>query len=568
MRTVVALLLLAAGCGGSEEERPEGTSDTDAAPGLYEATAERLWAPDHVVEIAFEVEVADGEALAAETNDLFQLLYGADCVDNPWAGPFNWYPADVTVDGVRVEQVGIRKKGLIGSLSTDKPSLKIKFDKYVEGQQLDGVERMTLNNAVSDPSLLNQCLGYQLFRDAGIAAPRCNFAHVTVNGDDLGVYVSVEPMKKDWLRWAYDGDDDGDLYEGTVSDFRQGWTDTFEPKTSDTDADRPAVLATRDALELADDAAMFEALEAQVDLAKFYDFWAMEALVGHVDGYAGNTNNYFVYRPEQTNRFEFLPWGIDVIFLEFEAFGSSSSSVVMANSQLTRRLWETPEGQAGYLASVDRLLDEVWDEAALLAEIDRMATLIEPYALVDEDRAAAQDRLRAFVTNRRANVELLLGQPLPTFDEPLRDGICLYESGTLRMDFDTTWDTLAVADPLAEGSATTTGALDGGSVDFTGGAIAGEDSGYASIIGVGLTGATTVHYVAAQLPLSNLHVGTVAIDGFGNQGLLVELDFISDDEQVLASMWDAELVITEWTGVPGSPVRGYLEGTLYGGGPF
>ena len=137
MRTVVALLLLAAGCGGSEEERPEGTSDTDAAPELYEATAERLWAPDHVVEIAFEVEVADGEALAAETNDLFQLLYGADCVDNPWAGPFNWYPADVTVDGVRVEQVGIRKKGLIGSLSTDKPSLKIKFDKYVEGQQLD-----------------------------------------------------------------------------------------------------------------------------------------------------------------------------------------------------------------------------------------------------------------------------------------------------------------------------------------------------------------------------------------------------------------------------------------------
>ena len=29
----------------------------------------------------------------------------------------------------------------------------------------------------------------ELFRDAGVPAPRCSFAHVTVNGEDLGLVI-------------------------------------------------------------------------------------------------------------------------------------------------------------------------------------------------------------------------------------------------------------------------------------------------------------------------------------------------------------------------------------------
>ena len=86
--------------------------------------------------------------------------------------------ANVTVNGTVLENVGIRKKGFIGSVDSSKPGLKLKFDKYVEEQMVFGMERMALNNNVSDPSFIKQYLTYRLFREASIPAPRCNFARV------------------------------------------------------------------------------------------------------------------------------------------------------------------------------------------------------------------------------------------------------------------------------------------------------------------------------------------------------------------------------------------------------
>ena len=84
------------------------------------------------------------------------------------------------VDGVALSDVGLRKKGFLGSLDDNKPSLKISLDEYIE-QDLLGTHDITLNNAKQDPSYLNQCLGYATFAAAGVPASRCNFAHVTVN---------------------------------------------------------------------------------------------------------------------------------------------------------------------------------------------------------------------------------------------------------------------------------------------------------------------------------------------------------------------------------------------------
>ena len=99
-------------------------------------------------------------------------------------------------------------KGFIGSQSTTKPSIKINVDEYVEGAKLFGVDNITLNNGVQDPSLLRQCLSYQLFDLAGLPSPRCNFAHVYVNGADMGIYVHVEPIKPAFLRQHFDEDDE------------------------------------------------------------------------------------------------------------------------------------------------------------------------------------------------------------------------------------------------------------------------------------------------------------------------------------------------------------------------
>ena len=45
----------------------------------------------------------------------------------------------------------------------------------------------------------------------------------------------------------------GDLYEGTMSDFRQGWMNTFENKTKSTDKEKTRIKAVTTALTLPDD---------------------------------------------------------------------------------------------------------------------------------------------------------------------------------------------------------------------------------------------------------------------------------------------------------------------------
>ncbi len=549
----------------------DGGTDTDTGPpDPAIAGAEALYDPDHVVVVDLTIDIDDAESLSLETHHLFDLLEGEDCLDAPWSGPFHWYPADAEVDGEMVAESAVRKKGLIGSLSTEKPSLKIDFGKYIDEQTWNGLERMTLNNSISDGTFVKQCLGYQLFRDAGMPAPRCNFATLSALGDPLGVYVNVEPLKKDLLDWAFDGDDDGDLYEGTLSDFRAGWTHTFEADTNDTDPAQLPILQVTAALEIVDDDAMLDALDDVLDVDAFTRFWAMEVLIAHVDGYAGNANNFYVYKPENSDQLVFLPWGIDAIFWQTSAFGSDTTLVTLNNTALTRRLWDIPAQRQRYLDTLQELLDTVWDEDALLAEIDRMVELTAPYALDDGGRQELElDYLRAFIHGRRAELEAAMAAEMPIFDTPLREGICLVESGTIEVVMDTTWGTLAVKDPFGEGSSLMTGTMDG--VDFTsfGGAIAGEEHGYATIAGLALLDADTVRYVVVQVPIDDVYEGAViSLDGSPSVALIADIDFlVSEEARIVGSVWDGELTIDTFP-TEGEAICATITGRTFSGGPY
>ena len=145
----------------------------------------------------------------------------------PFESPFSWFTGIVTVDGERLTNVGIRKKGFIGSMNENKPSLKIRFDKFEEDQTYLDAKRLTLNNDVQDPSYVRQCLAYDLFRAVG-PCPRCNYAHVFVNGVDMGVYTNVESIKSHSS--AVTSAIQGQFIEGTLSDFREGWMGTFNQR--------------------------------------------------------------------------------------------------------------------------------------------------------------------------------------------------------------------------------------------------------------------------------------------------------------------------------------------------
>ncbi len=416
---------------------PGDTAPTDAAAALYD--------PEVLHEVVIELDPDDWDALREQTRTYYDLL-GEGCLEEPFESPYTWFSAEVSFDGEPLGAVGVRKKGLIGSLSEERPSLRIDTDRYVEGARFHGLEKLVFNNNNQDPSRLRTCLAHAWFADAGLVAPRCSLAHVTVNGEDLGVYDHTEAIDEALVERVR-GAPPLAMYEGALSDFREEWITTFEPETDASTGAEPA--AVMDALE-ADDDTLLDALDAVIDLDAFFVFWAAESLAGHWDGYNGNTNNFYVYAAPEDGRLEFVASGPDATFDSREPFGAGQPVWVATVSALGNRLIQHDEGKERYEGALRTLLEERWDEEARLARVDSWKDLVQPVS--DRDQRQAINDLRDIVEARGDDVADALGEPVSPPD--LRANPCWTSIGTVRVDFSTTWGSYPGGDLLGAGDVT------------------------------------------------------------------------------------------------------------------
>ena len=395
-----------------------------------------------LIEIDIVMSPEDYESLRKEQRNLMDT-FGGRCGDAPVPSPYNFYAAEVTVDGTTLAVVGVRKKGFFGSVSRTKPSFKIDFTEYGGETKIYGLERLTLNNLQQDPSLLDQCLAYPLFREAGGVASRCSFAHVTVNGTSLGIYSNVESIKDPFLFRNY-GDSTGNLYEGAVADFRENWIDVIEKKNNSEASDLEAIKA---ALEIEDDTQALAALSAQIDFDKFLTYWALDGLIGNWDGYSGNANNYWFYKNPSTDLYEFFPWSLDDVFGRDNPFagGVAEARTVFDNSSISNRLWQIESVRLQYETRINELLATVWDETALLLQIDQMEALISPVA---GDLSGPIADTRSWIQGRAATVASAFASGPPSYATTLAGKNCLEIQGQISSDFSTTYtDPIGTAPP-------------------------------------------------------------------------------------------------------------------------
>ncbi len=438
-----------------ESDTPPDTIDAspDATPQSFDP-----YDISFVHEVELNLEPESWASLRAESRSIFGIL-GPGCLTGPPPQVFNWYRADLRFDGRPLAAIGLRKKGFLGSLDGIRPALRIETDHFIADQELEGYEHFTLNNGRQDPSRLRQCLAYDVFRKAGIPAPRCSFAHVTVNGDDLGLYILVEPVRKAFIRDHFsEGPEDAatrQLWEGTLSDFRVEFMSTFEPKFDSAPVSTAPIEAVMAALEAPDDD-LVRALSEVIDLDAFMTFWAVEVVLAHWDGYAGNTNNFFIYQAAD-GRLRFLPWGVDGTFVDLpdRPDGTPAPVSVLALGALVRRLYLHPDGQARYHAALRKVLADVWDPGAMLAKVDAWETLTAPHREVGLDEVAltSLDQLRVFIATRRSRILAELESP-PAWNEPLRGPICLKDAGIVKGSFETTWGTLGLENIFLAGTGT------------------------------------------------------------------------------------------------------------------
>ncbi len=434
-----------------------------------ELTPESLYDSSRLTEIEITLAPADWDALRTQSRSIATAMAKGRHPDS-MERPFDYFKGDVVINGQTFKDVGLRKKGFIGSLDRHRPSLKLSFDKYVKGRTVAGQEKLTLNNNKQDPSAMSQAIAYQLFREAGLAAPRMNFAHVTVNGADLGIYSNVEGVDAAFVARNFKGQP-GSLYEGTVTDFIPGWATKFETKLG-TKGDYSDIEAVIQALQVQDDQLLAE-LGQVLDLDQFYDFWAVETLLHHWDGYNGNRNNFFIYRPADSKRFVFVPWGADSIAMKNPFWQFQPPVSVYASSAISRRLYDHPEGRRRYLKNFQAMLDRVWNEEKLLAQIDQIESLIGEPLKTERLHESSVEKLRTFVSGRRAAISAELEKGAPEWKWPLGEPGYAKRSGTVAGKFSAQWGTLA-GSPFAPSEATIELNLPGSPASF---AVTGATAG-------------------------------------------------------------------------------------------
>ena len=129
----------------------------------------------------------------AEEKDFQEML------DN--ARKEEYIKCNVTVNGTKVQNVGIRPKGnsslsmIASSEDTDRYSFKLEFDHYVDHQTLKGLDKMVINNIQSDTTYMKEYLSYDLMSQMEVPTPLFAYANVTVNGKPWGFYLAVESLE-------------------------------------------------------------------------------------------------------------------------------------------------------------------------------------------------------------------------------------------------------------------------------------------------------------------------------------------------------------------------------------
>lgn len=233
------------------------------------------------------------------------------------ASPYTQVEGSLGFRGAWFDAVGVSIKGVYGSLRSPegKMALKIDLNDYAT-HGIAGLEHLTLNNMVQDPSAIHEATTYAWLRERGLPAPRTGWVRLSVNGEDRGFYLLVEAPDEHFLaRWFDDAE--GQLWEGAYGvDFTDGSLESFQYDSGPDVPDYAHLAAVAAVLDEAPTDAGVAALEALVDLDQWIEIFAFEAVALHWDGYS-TANNYRVYEDPVTGRLAMLPWGLDQTWVDY-----------------------------------------------------------------------------------------------------------------------------------------------------------------------------------------------------------------------------------------------------------
>jgi spore coat protein H len=333
---------------------------------------------------------------------------------------FDWVRADVEFEDRVFPGSAVRYKGngtYLRSQRLLKRPFKVDLNKFTKHHELAGRTTLNLANLVTDDSCLHDVLAYELYRAAGVPAPRTAFARLFLSTNTqparhLGVYALIENIDQDFVEERL-GTRAGAIFKPVTphlfSDLGDDWPaydGIYDPKNKLTEAQSRRVIEFARLLTHADAATFAARVGEFIELDEFARFLAVTVLLSSYDGFLTNGQNFYLWLSPDTQRFQFLPWDLDNAWGRFGMVGSATdraeASIMhpwLGNHRLLERIMVVPEFERRYRSTLDELLRDVFVPAKLHRRVDELAALLRP--LIAEESARKLARFEQAVTRTR-----------------------------------------------------------------------------------------------------------------------------------------------------------------------
>ena len=378
LRTVLGAVLLAS-CSSTASIAPSTTTTVVSTHVTAETTT-----------TAAETTTTAGRNLSALTADdsgyifdqerlhTFELTLSDEALAqidrNPSAE--EWVLGSLTFEGETIDRVGIRYKGSIGAwvgcLSDPdwsdpsghkvctKLSMKVKVNWDDSNREFHGLRRLQFHSMNLDPSQMHERLGYWLFREMGVPAPRSVHARLIVNGTYVGVFALTEQIDGRFTRHNFD-DGTGNLYK-EVWPLHAGYVtgDLFFVEALKTNEDEnPSIELIKNfgsEVKAAGPDGAAEVVDRWMDVDEVLAWAVVDRTIRNDDGpfhwYCFGEcrpHNYYWYEEPTAGTLHLIPWDLDNAFQNIVIDYNPVTPVADAWGEITRDCQRFGYGDWGLL---------------------------------------------------------------------------------------------------------------------------------------------------------------------------------------------------------------------------
>ncbi|MHC1768023.1 MAG: CotH kinase family protein [Verrucomicrobiia bacterium] len=319
-------------------------------------------------------------------------------------------------DGEKVyKRVAVRFKGnftYMASAHSLKRSLKIDLDPPgSKANAFHGLQKINLHAGVTDPTRQRETLSYEVFREAGVPAPRTAFAELTLtvpgkyDRELVGLYVLVEQVDKRFLRrWFANAA--GLLFKPQgvrgpdyLGDRWENYEHRYRPNRPATPDEAARVIDFAKLVNNADDAAFNERIHSFLDVDGFLRFLAANAMLVNLDSPLAMPQNFYIYLHPDTRKFIFMPWDLDLSLAAWPMGGPPEKQMDLSlmhphagEHKLIDRLLGVRSIRESYQAILKELAAGAFTKTRLLAIIDLIEkTTLEPLRRESEATAGRKE---------------------------------------------------------------------------------------------------------------------------------------------------------------------------------